>query len=71
MFSVVNGGQDLAVTGGTTSSAGSDCGSIEFTKEDVEALLNEKIKTKNKFNLKVTSNFILFNSLVELIGLLI
>ncbi|XP_059664811.1 kinesin-like protein KIN-14N isoform X2 [Cornus florida] len=52
-FSVVNGGgvgggggQDLA------SNASSECGGIEFTKEDVEALLNEKMKAKNKFNLK-------------------
>ncbi|KAJ9671975.1 hypothetical protein PVL29_025565 [Vitis rotundifolia] len=48
-FSVVNGGQE---NGGPPSSAGSECGSIEFTKEDVEALLNEKMKGKNKFNLK-------------------
>ncbi|KAI8552737.1 hypothetical protein RHMOL_Rhmol06G0290100 [Rhododendron molle] len=53
-FSVVNGGQDLPMAGGPGpgSSAGSECGSIEFTREDVEALLNEKMKTKNKFNLK-------------------
>lgn len=53
-FSVVNGGQDLAppTGGGPASNAGSDCGVIEFTKEDVEALLNEKMKAKNKFNLK-------------------
>ncbi|KAK2984782.1 hypothetical protein RJ640_004607 [Escallonia rubra] len=52
-FSVVNGGQDLMVAGsGPASNAGSDCGGIEFTKEEVEALLNEKMKTKNKFNLK-------------------
>lgn len=49
-FSVVNGGQE---NGGPPSSAGSECGGIEFTKEDVEALLNEKMKGKNKFNLKV------------------
>ena len=49
-FSVVNGGHE---NGGPPSSAGSECGSIEFTKEDVEALLNEKMKGKNKFNLKV------------------
>lgn len=34
------------------STEGSDCGTIEFTKEEVEALLNEKPKTK-KFDLKV------------------
>ncbi|KAL8144227.1 hypothetical protein V2J09_017259 [Rumex salicifolius] len=33
------------------SVAGSDC-AIDFTKEDVEALLNERMRTKNKFNYK-------------------
>ncbi|KAA8526931.1 hypothetical protein F0562_008840 [Nyssa sinensis] len=51
-FSVVNGGQDLTAAGGPASNSGSECGGIEFTREDVEALLNEKMKTKNKFNLK-------------------
>ncbi|PSS16235.1 Kinesin-like protein [Actinidia chinensis var. chinensis] len=51
-FSVVNGGQDLALASGPSSNAGSECGIVEFTKEDIEALLNEKIKTKNRFNLK-------------------
>lgn len=53
VFSVVNGAQDLA---GPASSAGSDYGGAltEFTKEEVDALLNEKMKTKNKFNLKVS-----------------
>ncbi|KAJ9551289.1 hypothetical protein OSB04_015334 [Centaurea solstitialis] len=51
VFSVVNGGQDPVMVG-PASSAGSDCGAIEFTREDVEALLNEKIRTKNKFSLK-------------------
>ncbi|XP_052208620.1 kinesin-like protein KIN-14N isoform X2 [Diospyros lotus] len=51
-FSVVNGGQDLGPLGGPASIAGSDCSSVDFTREDVEALLNEKMKTKNKFNLK-------------------
>ncbi|XP_024960300.1 kinesin-like protein KIN-14N [Cynara cardunculus var. scolymus] len=50
VFSVVNGSQDPVV--GPASSIGSDCGAIEFTREDVEALLNEKIRTKNKFSLK-------------------
>ncbi|KAL1821971.1 hypothetical protein ACET3Z_016840 [Daucus carota] len=50
VFSVVNGGaQDLAATNG--SNAGSDYGG-DFTKDEVDALLNEKMKTKNKFNLK-------------------
>uniref|UniRef100_A0A5B6ZFD7 Kinesin-like protein n=1 Tax=Davidia involucrata TaxID=16924 RepID=A0A5B6ZFD7_DAVIN len=51
-FSVVNGGQDLTAAGGPASNAGSDCSGIEFTKEDVELLLSEKMKAKNKFNLK-------------------
>lgn len=55
VFSIVNGAQDLAVTGGEpASSAGSDYGgaTTEFTKDEVDALLTEKMKTKNKFNLK-------------------
>ncbi|CAK9142310.1 unnamed protein product [Ilex paraguariensis] len=51
-FTVVNGGQDLAAVVRPASNAGSDCGSLEFTKEDVEALLSEKMKTKNKYNIK-------------------
>ncbi|KAL2943885.1 Kinesin-like protein KIN-14N [Bienertia sinuspersici] len=34
------------------SNAGSDVGGLDFTKEDVEVLLNERMKTKNKFNYK-------------------
>ena len=56
-FSVVNGGQDLAPESGPSSNAGSECGIVEFTKEDIEALLNEKLKTKNRFNLKVSGLF--------------
>ncbi|KAL4580201.1 hypothetical protein LXL04_016385 [Taraxacum kok-saghyz] len=52
IFSVVNGGRDPVVRVGPASSVGSDCGAIEFTKEDVESLLHEKIRTKNKFSLK-------------------
>lgn len=52
-LSVVNGGEaDL----GPGINGGSDCAAaataIEFTREEVEALLNEKMKGKNKFNLK-------------------
>ncbi|KAI3466204.1 hypothetical protein Pfo_022867 [Paulownia fortunei] len=54
-FSIVNGGQDLPPTSGPPSNSGSDCGVIEFTKEDVEALLNEKLRIKNKFNYKEKS----------------
>ncbi|GMP56442.1 hypothetical protein CsSME_00020931 [Camellia sinensis var. sinensis] len=38
-FSVVNGGQDLAPANGLASNVGSDCGSVEFTREEVEGLL--------------------------------
>lgn len=53
-FSIVNGGsgQDPAPSVGPSSNAGSECGGIEFTKEDIEALLSEKMKAKNKFSLK-------------------
>lgn len=49
-FSVVNGGQDPPPNSKPSSSSGADCGVIEFTKEDVEALLSEKPASKNKFN---------------------
>ncbi|KAL3503429.1 hypothetical protein ACH5RR_037878 [Cinchona calisaya] len=47
-----NGGGDLPPSSGPPSSAGSDCGVIEFTKESVETLLSERLKIKNKFNYK-------------------
>ncbi|KAL8170234.1 hypothetical protein V2J09_022038 [Rumex salicifolius] len=34
------------------SVAGSECGGIDFTKADVEALLKERMRTKNKFQYK-------------------
>ncbi|KAL1537899.1 Kinesin-like protein KIN-14C [Salvia divinorum] len=49
-FSVVNGGQDPPPNSRPPGSSGSDAGVIEFTKEDVEALLSEKPASKNKFN---------------------
>lgn len=54
-FAVVNAvaQPDLAPTSGPPSTAGSDSPAFEFSKEDVEALLAEKLKTKNKFNTKV------------------
>ncbi|KAK4286049.1 hypothetical protein QN277_002660 [Acacia crassicarpa] len=52
VFTVVNGGQDLSPNSAPPSNAGSDCGIIEFTREDVEALLNEKAKRKDRFNYK-------------------
>ncbi|XP_016464861.1 kinesin-like protein KIN-14N [Nicotiana tabacum] len=53
-FAVVNAvaQPDLTPTSGPPSTAGSDSPAFEFTKEDVEALLAEKLKTKNKFNTK-------------------
>ncbi|KAL6553949.1 hypothetical protein OROMI_019622 [Orobanche minor] len=54
-FSVVNGGSDLPPTSVQPICSGSESGVNEFTKEDVEALLNEKLKVKNKFNYKEKS----------------
>ncbi|KAA3467520.1 kinesin-1 [Gossypium australe] len=51
-FSLVNGSQDLDLSSAPASNAGSECGGIEFTREDVEALVNEKMKYKSKFNYK-------------------
>ncbi|CAH9052435.1 unnamed protein product [Cuscuta epithymum] len=51
-FAVVNGNADPPSTSGPPSSAGSDCGVIEFSKEDVEAILAERPELKNKFNIK-------------------
>lgn len=53
-FGVVNGGHDLGPSSAPPSNAGSDYGVIEFTREDVEALLNEKAKRKDRFNYKVS-----------------
>jgi len=53
-FTVVNGGgHDLGLGSAPPSNAGSDYGAIEFTREDVEALLNERAKRKDRFNYKV------------------
>ncbi|KAK7342561.1 hypothetical protein VNO80_25516 [Phaseolus coccineus] len=52
-FTVVNGGgHDLGPGSAPPSNAGSDYGAIEFTREDVEALLNERAKRKDRFNYK-------------------
>ncbi|QHN78368.1 Kinesin-like protein [Arachis hypogaea] len=56
-FSLVNGvggGHDLTPGSAPPSNAGLDYGIIEFTREDVEALLNEKAKRKDRFNYKVS-----------------
>ncbi|VFQ58622.1 unnamed protein product [Cuscuta campestris] len=52
-FSVVNGNADPPSTSGPPSSAGSDCVVVEFSKEDVEAILAQRPEQKNKFNTKV------------------
>ena len=52
-FSIVNGDQELAPNSAPPSNAGSEYGAIEFTREDVDALLSERMKYKNKFNYKV------------------
>ncbi|KAK9057024.1 hypothetical protein SSX86_024390 [Deinandra increscens subsp. villosa] len=51
-FSVVNGGQDPDMRSGPGIISGSDCGGVAFTREEVDALLNMKIRPKDKFNLK-------------------
>ncbi|CAN6850336.1 unnamed protein product [Brassica oleracea] len=51
-FPVANGSKDLTPDSAPVSTAGSECGQVEFTREDVEALLNERIKYKSKFNYK-------------------
>ncbi|OIV99136.1 hypothetical protein TanjilG_01111 [Lupinus angustifolius] len=51
-FTIVNGGHDVSPSTAPPSNAGSDYGIIEFTREDVEALLNEKAKRKDRFNYK-------------------
>ncbi|OIT35508.1 PREDICTED: kinesin-like protein KIN-14C [Nicotiana attenuata] len=52
-LAVMNGGaSDMPPTSSPPSSADSDCGIVEFSKEDIEALLTEKLKTKNKYNIK-------------------
>ncbi|MED6169497.1 Kinesin-like protein KIN-14C [Stylosanthes scabra] len=49
-FSSVNNRTDAASDAGTAEP--SECGTIEFTKEDVEALLNEKMKKGNPYDNK-------------------
>lgn len=51
-FSDVNIKQDATTHGEMASTEGSENISVEFTKEEVETLVNEKPKTK-KFDLKV------------------
>ncbi|KAI7753750.1 hypothetical protein M8C21_013349 [Ambrosia artemisiifolia] len=52
-FSVVNNGaQDPGLWSGPDSISGSGLSGVKFTRDEVEALLNMKIKAKDKFNLK-------------------
>ncbi|CAA7049212.1 unnamed protein product [Microthlaspi erraticum] len=51
-FPVANGSKDLTSNSAPASTAGSEYGPVEFTRDDVEALLNERIKYKSKFNYK-------------------
>ncbi|KAL1206514.1 Kinesin-like protein KIN-14N [Cardamine amara subsp. amara] len=51
-FPVPNGAKDLTPNSAPESTAGSEYGPVEFTREDIEALLNERIKYKSKFNYK-------------------
>ncbi|KAK9267120.1 hypothetical protein L1049_009539 [Liquidambar formosana] len=50
-FAAANNRQDAVATGDMAGTESSECGSVEFTKEEVEALLNEKTKGK-KFDTK-------------------
>lgn len=69
-LTIVNGGQDLPPLSGPPSNSGSDCGAAEFSKDDVEILLNEKLKktlnyrvcfselSKEKFRAWISMGFI-------------
>ncbi|KAF7843080.1 kinesin-like protein KIN-14C [Senna tora] len=51
-FATVNKGPDANAANDVGSTEGTDCSTIEFTKEDVEALLNEKMKKGNPYDHK-------------------
>ncbi|CAK8535229.1 unnamed protein product [Lathyrus sativus] len=52
-FGFGNGGHELGPSSTPPSNAGSDYGSfVDFTRDDVEALLSEKSKRKDRFNYK-------------------
>ncbi|KAF8075393.1 hypothetical protein N665_1097s0002 [Sinapis alba] len=51
-FPAANGSKDLTSNSAPASTTGSEYGPVEFSREDVEALLNERIKYKSKFNYK-------------------
>lgn len=52
-FSISNGVQDVEPNGAAMSVAGSEYYAMEFTKDSVDMLLNERSKIKSKFNYKV------------------
>lgn len=56
-FSVVNGGQDLPPTSAPPSHSGSDDPPVEYTKETIESLLNEKRPKKNQNPTVCTGEF--------------
>ncbi|XP_028786543.1 kinesin-like protein KIN-14C [Neltuma alba] len=51
-FASVNKGPEANRANDAANNEGSECSTVEFTKEDVEALLNEKIKKGNPFDNK-------------------
>lgn len=52
-----------------TSNEGSEYGGpVEFTREDVEALLHERIKYKSKYNYKVSPFLSFFIALIVMFG---
>lgn len=53
-FASVNKGLDANAANDVGSTEGSECSTAEFTKEDVEALLNEKMKKGNPYDNKVS-----------------
>lgn len=58
-FSAVNNRQDVPAAADASSTEVSESASVEFTKEEVEVLLNEKLKL-TKFDLKVLSFSLIF-----------
>lgn len=65
-FSAVNNRQDVSAATAMNSNECSETNDVDFTKEEVELLLNEKLKS-SKFDLKVVFHKI-FN-FVFLVGL--
>ena len=53
-FGALNNKGEANAANEAASAEGSECSTVEFTKEEVEALLNEKMKKGNPFDNKVT-----------------